>query len=99
MTTGAGVPRLNAEELLIAVRAVEQLRLGPQAELEVLRMLIEASTPDRHDLARQPGERGANMRATQRAIRSVHDRALDRMLRDLMAIPDEEWDRLLEQED
>ncbi|HML21821.1 MAG TPA: hypothetical protein PKD09_09245 [Aggregatilinea sp.] len=91
------VPAYSAAELVMAAEIVSQSNLPVRVQLQTLGILVEASTPDRHNLKRAPGEQGANMRQTQKVVKAHGRSALNRAFAELDSIPDSEWERLLDE--
>lgn len=91
------VPKLSGKKLLAAARILPQLPIDADVTREVMATLIEAATPDRHSTDRLEGERGANVRETERLAKSHTSAALRRAAAGLRAISDEEWAELVEE--
>lgn len=90
------VPKLSPDKLLAAAEALRQLPLSSSVAREVMAVLLEAATPDRHDTARLDGEHGENVRQTERFAGDHTKRVLRRAAEALRQISDEEWQELVD---
>jgi len=90
-------PKLPREKLLAAAGALRSAPLDSGVAREVMAILLEAATPDRHSLDRVEGERGENMRQTARRVTSHTSRVLRRAAEGLRKISDAEWAELVEE--
>lgn len=90
-------PKLTPDRLLAAARALNRLPLDSAAAREVMAILLEAATPDRHDTSRLPGEHGENVRQTERFAGDHTKRVLRRAAEALRQISDEEWQELVDE--
>lgn len=91
------VPKLPPDKLLAAAGALRSAPLDSGVAREVMAILLEAATPDRHRLERVEGERGENMRQTAERVTTHTSRVLRRAAEGLRAIPDDEWRRLVDE--
>ena len=91
------VPKLSPDKLLAAAEALRQLPLSSSVAREVMAVLLEAATPDRHDTARLDGEHGENVRRTERLAKSHTSQVLRRASDGLRQISDAEWAELVEE--
>lgn len=90
-------PKLTPGKLQAAARLLPQLPIEAAVTREVMAILIEAATPDRHNTDRLEGAHGENVRATERLARSHTTAVLRRAAAGLRAISDEEWAELVEE--
>jgi len=93
------VPKLPPDKLLAAARALRSAPLDSGVAREVMAILLEAATPDRHRLDRVTGAHGENMRQTAGKVTRHTSRVLRRADEGLRAIPDDEWRRLVDDAD
>lgn len=93
------VPKLPPDKLLAAARALRSAPLDSGVAREVMAILLEAATPDRHRLDRVAGAHGENMRQTAGKVTRHTSRVLRRAAEGLRAIPDDEWRRLMNEAD
>lgn len=93
------VPKLPPDKLLAAARALRSAPLDSGVAREVMAILMEAATPDRHRPDRVAGAHGENMRATAGKVTRHTSRVLRRAAEGLRAIPDDEWRRLVNEAD
>ena len=91
------VPKLSPDKLLAAAGALRQLPLSSSVAREIMAVLLEAATPDRHSLDRVEGEHGENVRQTARLVTSHTSRVLRRAAEGLREISDAEWAELVEE--
>lgn len=91
------VPKLSGSRLAAAAKILPQLPIDADVTREVMATLIEAATPDRHSTDRLEGERGENVRATERLAKSHTSAVLRRAAEGLRAISDAEWSELVEE--
>ena len=89
------VPKLSGSKLAAAAKILPQLPIDADVTREVMATLIEAATPDRHSTDRLEGERGENVRATERLARSHTSAVLRRAAEGLRSISDAEWAELV----
>jgi len=90
-------PKLPREKLLAAAGALRSAPLDSGVAREVMAILLEAATTDRHSLDRVEGEHGENMRQTARRVTSHTSRVLRRAAEGLRKISDAEWAELVEE--
>ena len=93
------VPKLPPDKLLAAAGALRSAPLDSGVAREVMAILLEAATPDRHRLDRVTGAHGENMRVTAGKVTRHTNRVLRRAAEGLRAIPDDEWRRLVNEAD
>jgi len=91
------VPKLTPRKLQAAARLLPMLPIEADVTREVMAVLLEAATPDRHSTDRLEGERGENVRATERIARSHTSAVLRRAAAGLRAISDDEWAALVKE--
>lgn len=91
------VPKLSPDKLLAAAEALRQLPLSSSVAREIMAVLLEAATPDRHDTDRLDGEHGENVRQTERLAKSHTSQVLRRASDGLRQISDAEWAELVEE--
>lgn len=88
-------PKLPRDKLLAAAAALRHAPLDSGVAREVMAILLEAATPDRHASDRLEGAQGARVRATERALRDHTGDVLRRAADRLRAIRDDEWAALV----
>jgi hypothetical protein len=91
------IPALRGRQLVTALRAIERLPVNRGAREALQQMLAEAALPDRHDPQRLGGERAALIRQAQEELHTLTQSLLSRARAELFALPDEEWERLVEE--
>lgn len=89
------VPKLSPDKLLAAAEALRQLPLSSSVAREIMAVLLEAATPDRHDTDRLDGEHGENVRRTERLAKLHTSQVLRRAAEGLRQISDDEWNELV----
>lgn len=90
-------PKLPRDKLLAAAAALRSAPLDSGVAREVMAILLEAATPDRHASERLEGAQGARIRATERAVRDHAGGVLRRAAEGLRSISDAEWAELVDE--
>jgi hypothetical protein len=91
------IPALRGKRLVTALRAIERLPINRGARDALQQMLAEAALPDRHDPQRLGGERAELIRQAQEELHELTQTTLSRARAQLFEIPDDEWERLVEE--
>lgn len=91
------IPTLRGKRLVTVLRAIERLPVNGGARAALQRMLVEAALPDRHNPQRLSGERAELIRQAQEELHALTQQTLSRARAQLFEIPDEEWERLVDE--
>lgn len=91
------IPALRGKRLVTVLRAIERLPVNKGARAALQAMLAEAALPDRHDPQRLSGERAELIRQAQEELHALTQQTLSRAREQLFAIPDDEWQRLVDE--
>lgn len=85
------------DDLIGALSALDRLPVSGRARRYLGNMLIEASTPDRHNPARLEPTHRENVKTTVERLTEHTMSVVQRGSAALLAMSDEEWDRLVEE--
>lgn len=97
MTKREHIPALRGRRLVTVLRAIERLPVNGGARAALQQMLVEAALPDRHDPQRLGGARAALVRQAQEELQALTEATLSRARAQLLALSEEEWERLVEE--
>jgi hypothetical protein len=89
------IPALGFDSLGEAIRLLDRLPLDSGISQELIAMILEASTPDRHALDRMDAEQSDAIGAGMRSVTAHTSQVLDRATKALRDIPEDEWRRLV----
>ena len=94
------VPTLDTARLAAALDGLARVPIPGPARQQIEAILRAAQNPDAESpavvIASLPAARRENVARTERAVGRLMRRVWQRAARELDAIPDDEWDRLVE---
>jgi hypothetical protein len=91
------IPTIPPEQLGKLAVVLGRTKMNRRAKTSLMQILIEAATPDRHGPERLDGERAQNVKRSSEILTERAMSQVKRAGRALLDMPDEEWNRLVEE--